>query len=108
MLNRKFTQEEVHTFNQRAKALRSNIPLENRKWIFNPLIETQEEFERRVKLNLTAPWEDEKVREAIRAENQEKGGDIVYGPRELGKLIDETGDKLGIVKNYTMGFRAHQ
>ena len=85
--------------------MRSNISLENRKWIFNPNIETEEEFERRRKLNLKAPWEDAHIKEVIRAENADKGEDIVYGPKELGKLIDETGQKLGIVKEFTFGWK---
>jgi len=40
---------------------------------------------------LSAPWEDAQIREAIRAENVHKEEAIVYGPKELGKLIDETG-----------------
>jgi hypothetical protein len=104
-LNRRFTEEEVHTFNQRARALRSKVALQDRKWIFNPLIESEEEFERRRKLNLTAPWEDAKIREAIHNENKDKGQKVVYGPKELGKLIDETGEKLGIVSTYTFGWR---
>uniref|UniRef100_A0A1J3JP10 Uncharacterized protein n=2 Tax=Noccaea caerulescens TaxID=107243 RepID=A0A1J3JP10_NOCCA len=87
--------------------MRSNIALQNRKWIFNPNIETQEEFERRRKLNLTAPWEDEKIRHEIYEQNKEKGQKIVYGPKELGKLIDETGEKLGIVKSFHFGWRPH-
>lgn len=70
--------------------MKSNISINNRKWIFNPNIESQEEFERRRKLNLTAPWEDAQVREQIKAENTDKAT-IVYGPQELSKLIDETG-----------------
>ncbi len=104
VLNRKFTPEETHTFNQRARALRSNIALQDRKWIYNPLIESEEEFARRKKLNLSAPWEDAKIREVIRNENKDKG-DIVYGPKELGKLIDETGEKLGIVGSFTFGWK---
>jgi hypothetical protein len=76
-------------FNQRALALRSNIPLQNRKRIFNPHIETEDEFQRRRKLNLTAPWEDAKIREVIKAENSEKGENIIYGPKGLDKLIDD-------------------
>lgn len=60
--------------------MRSNIPLANRKWIFNPNIETEEEFERRRKLNLSAPWEDSQIREKINAENADKSH-IVYGPK---------------------------
>ena len=59
--------------------MKSNIPLSNRKWIFNPTIQTEEEFERRRKLNLNAPWEDPKIREEIKAQNSEKET-IVYGP----------------------------
>jgi len=95
----------VAIFNQRARSLRSNIPLEQRKWIFNPEIETQEEFDRRRKLNLTAPWEDPLIRQTIKQENTDKG-EIVYGPKELGRLIDETGEKLGIISTYTFGWRA--
>lgn len=84
--------------------MRSSHELANRKWIYNPNIETQEEFERRRKLNLTAPWEDEKIREVIRAANPDKG-QIVYGPKELGQLIDETGVKLGIVRDHTFGWK---
>lgn len=94
----------MQTFNQRSRSLRSNIPLENRKWIYNPLIESEEEFARRKKLNLSAPWEDATIREAIRNENKEKGR-IVYGPKELGKLIDETGQKLGIINSFTFGWK---
>jgi hypothetical protein len=107
VLNRRFTPEEVQAFNQRARAFRSNIALQDRKWIFNPLIETQEEFERRRKLNLTAPWEDAKIREAIQEENKDKG-QIVFGPKELGKLIDETGEKFGIVSTYHFGWKPRQ
>ena len=57
-MNRKFTDEEVRIFNQRAVAMKSNHSLKDRKWIFNPNIETEEEFERRRKLSMTAPWED--------------------------------------------------
>ncbi len=103
-MNRKFTKEEVEIFNQRAKAMKSIIPLDQRKWIFNPLIETQEEFERRRKLNLTAPWEDAHIKKIIQSENQDKSH-IVYGPQELGKLIDESGQKLGIVKDHTFGWK---
>jgi hypothetical protein len=104
-LNRKFTKEEVVAFNQRAKALRSNIPLQQRKWIFNPEIETQEEFDRRRKLNLTAPWEDPLVRQTIKSENPDKA-EIIYGPQELSKIIDQTGQRLGIVKDLTFGWKA--
>jgi predicted adenine nucleotide alpha hydrolase (AANH) superfamily ATPase len=62
-MNRKFTHKEVQIFNQRVKALRSNIPLESRKWIYNPNIETEAEFDRRRKLNLTAPWEDVNIKD---------------------------------------------
>lgn len=69
------------------------------------MIETEEEFNRRVKLSLNAPWEDAHIKQIIKEQNQEKGETIVYGPKELGKLIDETGQKLGIVKEYTFGWR---
>lgn len=36
VLNRKFTQEEIRLFNERAIGIRSNIDLADRKWIFNP------------------------------------------------------------------------
>lgn len=94
----------MEIFNQRARALRSNIPLAQRKWIHNPQIESQEEFERRRRLNLSAPWEDAEIRKIIHAQNEDKTN-IVYGPKELGKLIDETGQKLGIARDYTFGWR---
>ena len=53
---------------------------------------------------MTAPWEDAQIREQIKAENPEKK-DIVYGPQELGKLIDETGEKIGIARSFTFGWR---
>ena len=85
--------------------MRSNIAISDRKWIFNPNIETEEEFNRRRQLNLSAPWDAPEIRAKINAENKDKAK-IVYGPKELSKLIDETGDKLGIVSTYTFGWRA--
>lgn len=104
VLNRKFTAEEVEIFNQRARDVRSLLNRANKKWIFNPYLETQEEFERRRKLNMSAPWEDEKIKAKIQEENADKKH-IVYGPKELGKLIDETGIKLGITRTYTFGYK---
>jgi len=53
---------------------------------------------------MSAPWEDPEVREQIRKENSDKAK-IVYGPKELGQLIDETGEKIGVVKHYTFGWK---
>ena len=69
------------------------------------MIETQEEFQRRRKLNLTAPWEDEVVKKTIEEKNSDKSN-IVFAPSQLHKLIDQTGDKLGIINEYHFGWRA--
>jgi hypothetical protein len=84
--------------------LRGRVSLADRKWIFNPNIETEAEFERRRKLNLTAPWEDHQIQEQIRRENPDKER-IVYGPQNLGKLIDESGEKLGIIKDWYFSWK---
>jgi hypothetical protein len=40
---------------------------------------------------LNAPWEDAQIREIIKTENIHQEERIVFGPKELSKLIDETG-----------------
>lgn len=84
--------------------MRSLNDFTNRKWIFNPAIETEDEFNRRRKLNLTAPWEDPQIKKLIKQQNADKPY-IVYGPKELGKLIDETGIKLGVTRKITFGYK---
>jgi hypothetical protein len=64
--------------------------MDRRRWIRNPKIETQEEFDRRVTLNNTAPWEDQTIKEKIKQENADKSH-IVYKPVDLHNLIDATG-----------------
>ena len=41
----------MNVFNDRASAIRSNIDMIDRKWIYNPGLYTREEFERRIKLS---------------------------------------------------------
>ena len=69
VLNRKFTAEEILLFNERAVAVRSNIDLKDRKWIFNPELYTREEWERKVRLSTNAPWTDPHIEKTIKYEN---------------------------------------
>lgn len=102
VLNRKFTQEEIRLFNERALGVRSNIDLADRKWIFNPELYTREEFERRVKMATNAPWTDAHIANTIKYENLDRvTKELRFAPTKLNTLIDNKGDKLGVTNEAT-------
>jgi hypothetical protein len=100
-LNRKLTSEEILLFNDRAHAVRSNVDLKDRKWIFNPQLYTREEWERRVKLLTNSPWTDPHIVNTIKYENLDRQTkELRLAPTKLDTLIDNQGDKLGITAGY--------
>lgn len=103
VLNRKFTQEEIRLFNERAIGVRSNIDLADRKWIYNPELYTREEWERKVRLTTSAPWTDTHIANTIRYENLDRETkELRFAPTKLETLIDNKGDKLGISNETTI------
>jgi hypothetical protein len=64
---------------------------------------TEEEFARRVKLFTNGPWTDRHISNNIKFHNMDRGK-LQLAPTKLHTLIDETGDKLGITKDFTFGW----
>ena len=59
---------------------------------------TPEEFQKRIKMATEAPWNE------IKLYSSKYGKDVVSGPTSIGKIIDETGDRLGITQNFVFGW----
>jgi len=64
---------------------------------------TEEEFARRVKLFTDGPWTDRHIANNIKFHNMDRGK-LQLAPTKLHTLIDETGDKLGITKDFNFGW----
>jgi hypothetical protein len=102
VLNRKLTSEEILLFNDRANAVRSNVDLKDRKWIFNPQLYTREEWDRRVRLLTNSPWTDPHIANTIKYEHLDRQTkELRLAPTKLDTLIDSKGDKLGITAGYS-------
>jgi len=59
---------------------------------------TPEEFQARVKAAYEAPWNN------IKLYNSKYGKEVISAPVNIGKLIDQTGDALGITQYFVNGW----
>ena len=74
--------------NFRRKLVTTNHKsIANKKWIYNPDVDTLESFQKKISWANTEPWANQTIK-----------------PINIGKLIDETGEKLGITQNFIYGW----